>query len=136
VTQENVEVMRECFALFNDRGVEAAVEAFAQMLDTDFGIEEATHIPDPESYGGKDAFLANIEKLAAEFDDLRIAPLEFVDLGENLVVVVSMTGRGRISGADVDVTFAQLWSLREGKAVSLRDFATKEEALKAVGLEE
>jgi hypothetical protein len=30
--------------------------------------------------------------------------------------------------------FAQLWSLRDGRAVSLRDFATKDEALEAVGL--
>jgi ketosteroid isomerase-like protein len=136
VSQENVEIVRNCMELFNDQGVEAAVEAFAELLDVDFGIEEATDMPDSESYSGKDAFIANINKLAAEFDDLRIEPLEFVDLGEKLIVVVSMAGRGRASGAVVEMTFAQLWSIRAGKAINLRDFATKNDALKAMGLEE
>ena len=59
-----------------------------------------------------------------------------MDLGDRLVVVVSMSGRGKGSGAPVEVTFAQLWSMRDGKAVGLRDYATKSEALEAVALRE
>ena len=47
-----------------------------------------------------------------------------------------MSGRGKGSGAPVEVTFAQLWSMRDGKAVGLRDYATKSEALEAVALRE
>ena len=63
-------------------------------------------------------------------------PVEVVDLGERIMVVVSMRARGRGSGAPVEMTFVQLWSLRDGKAVSLRDYATKADALEAVGLPE
>jgi ketosteroid isomerase-like protein len=62
--------------------------------------------------------------------------LEFVDLGDQLVVVVAMSGRGRGSGAAVEMTFTQLWTVREGKAASLHDYATKAEALEAAGLSE
>jgi hypothetical protein len=34
----------------------------------------------------------------------------------------------------VEATIAQLGSLRDGKAVSLRDYATKSEAVEAAGL--
>jgi ketosteroid isomerase-like protein len=34
------------------------------------------------------------------------------------------------------MTFAQLWTVREGKAASLQDYATKAEALEAAGLSE
>ena len=61
-------------------------------------------------------------------------PLEIEDHGEKVVVVVSLRGRGRGSSAEVETTFTQLWSLRDGKAVSLRDYATKAEALQAAGL--
>jgi ketosteroid isomerase-like protein len=136
VSQENVELLRRCFAIANERGVDAAADAFGHLLDDEFGLEEATDMPDRDSYQGKDAFIANMKKLEQDFDQLRIEPLEFVDLGEKLVVVVSMAGRGRASGAPVELTFAQLWTLREGKAMSLRDYATKAEALEAAGLQE
>ncbi len=35
-----------------------------------------------------------------------------------------------------ETTLTQLWTLRDGKAVSLRDFATKSAALEAAGLGE
>ena len=55
---------------------------------------------------------------------------------DKIVVVVSMAGRGRGSDVPVETTFAQLWSIRSGKALSLRDYATRSDALEAVGLRE
>ena len=136
MSQEHVETIRECFAIYNDRGVQAAVDAFAPLLDKEFRLEEAAAVPDRGSYGGKAAFIANLRKLEQDFEELRIEPLEFVDLSDKLVVVVSIAGRGRVSDAPVQATFAQLWRLRDGKAVSLHDYATKAEALEAVGLSE
>jgi len=133
---ENVETIREMFAIVNERGVKAATDALAHLLAPDFGLEEAAEVPDPASYSGRDAFIANMAKLEESFDGLRLEPLEVVDLDENIVVVLSMSGRGRGSSAPVEMTFAQLWSLRDGKAVSLRDYATKAEALEAAGLRE
>jgi ketosteroid isomerase-like protein len=136
MSQENVANIRECFAVFNERGVEAAIDTFGHLLAEDFGLEEASEMPDRERHSGKQGFLDNLSKLGNELDELRIEPLEFVDLDDKLVVEVLMAGRGRSSGAPVEMKFAQLWSLRDGKAVSLRDFATKEEALEAAGLSE
>jgi len=136
MSQENVETIREMFAILNERGVGAATEAFGDLLAADFELEEAADLPDPEGYTGRAAFIDNMAKLEESFDELRMEPLEIVDLGERVIVVVSMSGRGQGSSVPVEMTFAQLWSLREGKAVSLRDYATKDEALAAVGLSE
>jgi ketosteroid isomerase-like protein len=59
-----------------------------------------------------------------------------LDVDDKVVVVVSMTGRGRGSDVPVEGRFVQVWTLRDGKAVSLRDYATKAEALEAAGLRE
>jgi ketosteroid isomerase-like protein len=104
MSQENAEAFREMFAIFNDRGVRAATEAFQDLLAPDFRLEEAAELPDPGAFTGRDAFIANLAKLEESFEELRMEP--------------------------------QLWSLRDGEAVSLRDFATKAEALEAVGLSE
>jgi ketosteroid isomerase-like protein len=134
--QENVEIIREMFAIVNERGVKAATDAFGHLLAPDFELEEAVELPDPGAFTGREAFIANMAKLEESFEELRMEPVELVDLGERIMVVVSMRARGRGSGAPVEMTFVQLWTLRDGKAVSLRDYATKAEALEAVGLAE
>jgi ketosteroid isomerase-like protein len=134
MSQENVETISAMFAIVNERGVGAATEAFGDLLAPDFALEEAAGLPDPEAYTGREAFIENMAKLEESFEELRMEPVEIVDLGEKVIVLVSMSGRGQGSGVPVETTFAQLWSLRDGKAVSLRDFATKTEALEAVGL--
>ena len=134
MSQENVETIREMFTTVNERGVRAASDTLGHLLAPDFGLEEGAGLPDPETYSGRDAFIDNLAKLEESFNELRMEPLEIIDLGDQLVVVVSMRGQGHGSGAPVAMTFAQLWALRDGKAVSLRDFATKAEALEAAGL--
>ncbi len=134
MSQEDVETIGAMFAILNERGVGAATEAFGDLLAPDFALEEAAGLPDPEGYTGREAFIENIAKLEESFDELRMQPLELLDLGEKVIVVVLMTGRGQGSSVPVEMTFAQLWSLRDGKAVSLRDYASKAEALEAVGL--
>jgi len=136
MSEENVEILREVFATVTDQGVRAATDGFRELLDPEFELEEASNVPDQESHSGRDAFIANMAKLEESFEELRIVPIEFVDLGDRLVVVVSIAGRGRAGGVPVETTVAQLWSLRDGKAVSLRDYATKSEALEAAGLSE
>ena len=124
------------FAILNDRGVKTATEAFGDLIAPDFELEEAADLPDPEAYTGREAFIANMAKLEESFEELWMEPSEIVDLGEKVIVVVSMSGRGQGSSVPVEMTFAQLWSLRGGKAVSLRDYATRAEALAAAGLSE
>jgi ketosteroid isomerase-like protein len=136
MSQKNVETLRQVFAIVNDRGVVAATEAFGDLLAPDFTLEEADDLPDPDAYSGREAFIANLAKLEEAFDELRMDPVEIVDFEGHIVVVVSLHGRGRGGDVPVAMTFAQLWSLREGKAVSLRDYATKADALEAVGLSE
>jgi ketosteroid isomerase-like protein len=136
MSQEFIESLRKALSVANDDGMEAATAEFGHLLHPDFGIDEATGVPDPEHYTGREAFVENLRKLEEAFDQIRIEPLEFVDLGDQLVVVVAMSGRGRGSGAAVEMTFTQLWTVREGKAASLHDYATKAEALEAAGLSE
>ena len=47
-----------------------------------------------------------------------------------------MRGRGRVSGADVTEAYVFVYKLREGLVVEGWEYRTRQEALKAVGLEE
>jgi ketosteroid isomerase-like protein len=61
---------------------------------------------------------------------------EYISAGEFVVVLCRYTGRGKASGVDVDVRGAHVWKMRDGKAVRLEVFSSREKALEAAGLRE
>jgi ketosteroid isomerase-like protein len=52
------------------------------------------------------------------------------------VAVLRFGGRAKQSGVETDVTFATLYTLRDGKIAVGREYWTREEALEAAGLSE
>lgn len=55
---------------------------------------------------------------------------------DTLVVEVNEYGRGKASGADVLRTTYGLWTMREGRAIRIIFFETRDAALEAGGLRE
>ena len=71
------------------------------------------------------------------FDDLKVEPLEVIDAGQDqAVAVVRFGGRAKLSGVEADLTFAALYTVRDGKVARGREYWTREEALEAAGLRE
>ena len=56
---------------------------------------------------------------------------EIVDLGNNIVVVVRIAGRGGGSGVPVSQELAVVWTFEGAKAVRARSFTSRAEALEA-----
>jgi ketosteroid isomerase-like protein len=74
--------------------------------------------------------------LRSEFDDARAEVDELMDAGDQVVVGSTVRGRGRHSGARTQLTFWQVWTVQNGKFVRGQGFASRAEALEAVGLRE
>ena len=71
------------------------------------------------------------------FDDFKMEPAELIDAGEDRVIAVTrISGRAKLSGVETDLTFAVLYTIRDGKVVRCREYWTKEQALEAAGLRE
>jgi ketosteroid isomerase-like protein len=79
-----------------------------------------------------------LDKVNEAFDDYRMLPEEFIDAGEDRVLVFSREGgRGKGSGAEVEThPTAHLWTLRDGKAVRMQSYWERSEALEAAGVRE
>jgi ketosteroid isomerase-like protein len=58
---------------------------------------------------------------------------EIVDLGEHVVVVVSISGRGGESGVPVAQELAIVWTFDGDRAVRARSFTSRAEAFAAAG---
>jgi ketosteroid isomerase-like protein len=61
---------------------------------------------------------------------------ELIDAGEHVIAVLSVRGRGRVSGIELEYRPAGVWTLRQGKIVRVVWLPTRDEALDAVGLRE
>ena len=73
--------------------------------------------------------LSYTRELFEIFDELYTEILERIDLGpDHLIFVVRHRVRGAASGATVDRQEVHLWTARDERLLSLREFATVDEA--------
>ena len=63
--------------------------------------------------------------LTVEFDEIR-------DLGDRVLALGEINGVGHTTGLKVGAEVAQLCTYRDGKAISIRDYGSHEEALQVV----
>jgi ketosteroid isomerase-like protein len=94
----------------------------------------------PDDHGpihGKDALRAYPQDWLDTFDDFKGEPVDLIDAGEDKVIAVTrISGRARLSGVETDLTYAALYTIRDGKIVRGREYWTRDEALEAAGLRE
>ena len=133
MSQENVDVIR--------RGYEALASGRIDFVGLDAEIEwrGPREFPDlAEPRYGHDGVRQYMAKLGEVFDDYRVVAEEFIDVGPDKVLVFAREGgRGKGSQAAVQTNpTAHLWTIRDGKAVRMRSYWERPEALEAVGLSE
>jgi ketosteroid isomerase-like protein len=134
MSQENVEVMRAALDANARGGLDALAEYWTDDIDHR-AVEGA--LDDRGPMHGKDAVRAYLQDWLDTFDDLKAEPLELIDAGEDQVIAVwRMSGRAKLSGVEADLTYAAVYTIRDGKIARGREYATREEALEAAGLRE
>ena len=134
MSQEHVEIVRDAAAAFNRGDLDAWLEYWTDDLDYR-AVEGA--LDDRGPMHGKDAVRAHFQDWLDTFDDLQAEPLELIDAAdEQVVTVLRFCGRAKLSGVEADLTFAVVYTLRDGKVARGREYWTRDEALEAAGLTE
>ena len=62
--------------------------------------------------------------------------MELIDAGERVISSVRFTGRGKASGAPVEMTLISVSSLRDGLIYRVRNYPDMAAALEAAGVRE
>jgi ketosteroid isomerase-like protein len=134
VARESVEVVRGGFSALARGGVAAASEFWHE--DINWRAMEGA----PDDVGemnGIDAVSRYIQDWYDMFDDLTSELEEVLDLGGgHVLAVIHNTGRAKLSGVPTELRYAAIYTVAGGKFVRAREYATKSEALQAMGLEE
>jgi ketosteroid isomerase-like protein len=133
MSQENVEIVRRLNDVFNERSFVENADLLAPDMVWDMS---GVGLPDAASVTGHFGVLNFLNTLTESFASEHIDAEDIVDSGDQVLVMVRLSGRGRASGIDIDQRFAMVWTLRDGRAIRMDMYLTRDEALKAVGLEE
>ena len=83
---------------------------------------------------GVDAFGSAARTVGDTFEDVGVDIDEMLDAGDRVVVLATLHGRGRGSGADVERRQGYVWTIRDGKATRFQWFNDPSEALTAAGV--
>jgi ketosteroid isomerase-like protein len=117
-------------------GSEFAARLYAAINARDREAIEALTAPDivikttVEAYRGPEALLEWMDEGDDAFDDFTVELLEVEELGGRVVASMRQRGRGKASGAEVDNLLTHVWTLRDGRGISLQSFAQHEDAVR------
>jgi ketosteroid isomerase-like protein len=131
MSQENVQLVHRLLEVYNERSFDENVE----LIDADIVWDMSrVELPDGVSYSGRPELRRFVVTWEEGFELEHVEAEEVVDAGERVIAMVHHRGRGKASGVEVDQRYAMVWTLRDGRAVRMDMYPTREDALVAVGL--
>ena len=134
MSQENVGIVRRAWQAYADVGLDGLMEFFGESISWR-AIEGA-----PDDVGemrGVEAMRRYLRDWLETFDDITSVPTEVLDLGDDGVLAeLRVKGRARLSGIETELSYAVVYTVRDGNIVQGREYVDRAAALKAVGLEE
>ena len=131
MSQENVEIVREGYERF------AATGEFAADRATDDFVWDMSNFhgwPEQQVYEGVDGAEAFLREWLGAWEDWDLEVEALHDAGDRVVALVRQRGKSKTSGMPVEMSFAQVFTLRDGKQARMDMYSDRDEALAAAGL--
>lgn len=129
MSQENVDLVLDCAAAINARQVPS------ELLAPDLRLENVSTAVTDKTYRGVEGFGEWISDFFDVLDEDARHEAEPIAVGEHYVVAkLRIVGHGAGSGAPVDMRWYGVMWIRDRKLAHVVGYATRREALEAVGL--
>ena len=137
MSRENVELVRAVIEASQRGEMDKVFAAYDPEVEWCVGEgARPTPISDFEPvYRGHDGIRQFWRTWAEAWETPTFEYEEFVDAGETVVSVLSQRVRGRASGIQQELkSYAQNWTIKDGKIIRVEFFPDREKALAAAGL--
>lgn len=110
----NLETIKNLYQAFAQGNIPGVLGAFADDIEW----TEAEGFPYGGTYVGANAILENVfMKLGGEWEGFSAVPHELLDAGDNIVALGTYGGKYKQTGKSMEVPFAHVWTLSDGKIV-------------------
>jgi ketosteroid isomerase-like protein len=136
MSQENVEALRWLYGEWAKGDLWALREIADPNIEWEWAEGMASLYGGPRIYRGLEEIgAATLEWLAA-WDSYWMTADDFIEAGDEVVVFMRLHARAAGTESVVEQRVAAVWGLRKGRAVRVRYYEDRAEALEAVGLTE
>jgi ketosteroid isomerase-like protein len=136
MSEENVEVVKQVYAAAARRDPDAVLASYDPDVEWDVSRSRMARLVGEGLYRGHDGLRRFFRAYHDAWDEISYSFAELIDAGEKVLSVDVETARGKLSGADVELTQYGVWTIRDGKIVQAAWFSARDEALAAAGLSE
>jgi len=131
MSQRNVDIVRRGLEAFNSEDIERIIE----FIHPDFETEvPPQYSAEPDTYVGHEGVRRYFETFREAMYEIRFQVEQLWDAGDAVVLALRLTARGRQTAIPVEQRLAQVWRVRDGKAVRVTTYSSVPEALEAAGL--
>jgi uncharacterized protein len=128
--EQAILALREAYAAFNRGDIAAAVRS----LDPQIEWTEPAQFPGGGTYHGQAGATTYLTQSRAAWAEVISEPERFIPAGDRIVVFVHARVRPKDGTEWQEVRLADVYTFRNGKAVNMRAFADRQEALRWVGM--
>ena len=132
MSQENVEIVRREYVAMEDRD-------WATLKDIWHPDIEYEAVMGAGTFRGLDRIIEFFDSYTEMYSELEVEIEEILDVGDYVVAVERLTGRGLMGtaiGGSVHERLARVNTFKDGKIWRAKEYRTVAEALEAVGLSE
>ena len=134
---ENLEIVQGVIDASRRGDMEAVFAAYDTDIEWHIGNVAAPITDFEPVYRGHDGIRTFWRTWFEGWENVSFDYEDFIDAGARVITVLTQRMRGRTSGVDQEwVSYAQTWTIRDGKIVRVEFFPNRAEALEAAGLSE
>ncbi len=126
------EALRKAYAAFNRNDIAATVEA----LDPQIEWTEPAEFPGGGRYHGHEGVKAYLSQSRADWAEGSSEPERFMAAGDKIIVFVHARVRLKDSTEWQENRLADVFTFRNGKAIQMRAFADRQQALEWAGVKD
>src|SRR5450830_1241750 len=121
MSESNKDILRAGYAAFNRQDIPGIMGMFDENIE--WTEPEWVYGPPGGTLHGRDEVLHRVfEPISEDYESLELDPREYYGEGDTVVVVGSFKVRPKSVSQTLDVPFAHVWQLRDGKCVSMRNY--------------
>ena len=129
IVRRGLELLRESY----ESGQAAA--GLLELCAPDVQVDASRRVFNPDVYEGEAGVRRSIREICDAWEDFQESNERLIDMGDRVVVLQTIGGRGRTSKAHVQRQGALIWTVRDGLVQLIEVFTDQREALEAAGLE-
>jgi ketosteroid isomerase-like protein len=128
VGETDIDTLRGSYAALNEGDVDGALEA----LDAEAVWYESPELPGGDEFHGREALRRFLQDFLAEWRQFHQEIEDVVVAGDRVAVLIHLKAVGRISGIEADTRYAHVWTMRNGKGITVEGYRDQEAARRSL----